>query len=133
METMDSIVIQEEDPFFCEYDTGHDLVIDLKENISDGRVRDRLDSSASKAKNIQCEYCPKTFLQASNYKTHLKVHGRGDQLYICALCGRDFQYKNSFQIHVATHNQGKIPATPLKNKTLLSFTLAPYCEKSNCH
>ena len=126
VETMDPIVIREEDSFFGEYDSEHDLVIDLKENISDGIVRDRLDSSASKSNKIPCEYCPKTFLQASNYKTHLKVHGRGDRLYICGLCGRDFQYNNSFQIHVATHNQGKIYVTPLKNKIVKSLKFSPF-------
>ena len=71
-------------------DESDDLVIDLKENL----------------KLWSCSHCPKTFVQACNYKTHLKVHGLNvDQLYICPLCGRDFAYKNSLAVHLGTHQQ----------------------------
>ena len=64
-----------------------ELVIDLKENL----------------KLWNCAHCPKTFVQACNYKTHLKAHGLNiNQLYICPICGRDFAYKNSLAVHLGT-------------------------------
>ena len=105
--TMDAIGISDEDSGFNEYDNEHELVIDLKENISE-RITNQSDCCTPlKDRSFRCEYCQKTFSQASNYKTHLKVHGLGDQLFVCGICGRDFQYKNSFQIHLATHEAGK--------------------------
>ena len=103
---MDSISISDEDSCSNEYDNEHDLVIDLKENISD-RISGKSERALLNDQRFHCEYCQKTFSQASNYKTHLKVHGLGDQFYICGLCGRDFQYRNSFQIHIATHKERK--------------------------
>ena len=102
---MDTVGLIEEDSFIGDYDGEHDLVIDLEENISD-TLADNNSGNILKSQKIYCDHCPKTFSQASNYKTHLKVHGLGAQFYICTICGRDFQYKNSFQIHIATHSEG---------------------------
>ena len=104
---MDTIGSSDEDSYTNEYDNENDLVIDLKENMSD-TLRTNRNCNILKGRNFHCEHCQKTFSQASNYKTHLKVHGLGDQLYVCRICGRDFQYKNSFQIHIATHEGGII-------------------------
>ena len=65
------------------------LVIDLKENVHECLH--------------ECSECPKKFGQAANYKTHLKVHGHCDQIYVCPICGKDFLYKNSLAIHIGTH------------------------------
>ena len=102
---MDAASLIQEDSFIGDYDGEHDLVIDLEENISH-TLADNNSGNILNSRKIYCDYCPKSFSQASNYKTHLKVHGLGKQFYVCTICGRDFQYKNSFQIHLATHSEG---------------------------
>jgi len=100
---MDTIHVADVPSCLNDYDNDeHELVIDLKENISD-RISVKNKGRPLEDKPFKCEYCQKCFSQASNYKTHLKVHGLGDHLYVCGLCGRDFQYKNSYLIHIATH------------------------------
>jgi KRAB domain-containing zinc finger protein len=78
--------------------------------------------SASPPPLHACPDCGKTFRQASNLRTHLKVHGKvAGEFFICGLCGRDFQYKNSLRVHLGTHDPGG-------NDTLLHD--CAYCSKS---
>ena len=53
----------------------------------------------------ECEDCGKVFKQASNLRTHLKVHGKSAvrEFFLCSLCGKHFQYKNSLLVHLGTH------------------------------
>ena len=53
----------------------------------------------------ECHDCGKVFRQASNLRTHLKVHGKSAvrEFFLCSLCGRHFQYKNSLLVHLGTH------------------------------
>ena len=58
----------------------------------------------TKKPKFDCENCHKITTQKSNYKTHLKVHNSVcTTLYICAICGRDFNYKNSLHVHMGSH------------------------------
>ena len=123
-ENMDTASLIEEDSFIGDYDGEHDLVIDLEENSSD-TLPDNNSGNRLNSRKIYCAHCPKTFSQASNYKTHLKVHGLGEQFYVCTICGRDFQYKNSFQIHIATHSEGIRKNGLLINIIQLSIQIGP--------
>merc|ERR1719471_526299 len=53
----------------------------------------------------ECDDCGKVFKQASNLRTHLKVHGKSAvrEFFLCSLCGKHFQYKNSLLVHLGTH------------------------------
>ena len=53
-------------------------------------------------KPFTCNYCDKTFTQASSAKTHERIH-TGEKPYGCEFCDKKFTQSYSAKIHEKLH------------------------------
>lgn len=71
-------------------------------------VQDNSNSSISK-NNLQCRVCSRNFRSYKSLNVHMRLHMA--KSYKCAICGKIFTLKKSYQRHIAAHrrqNKGKL-------------------------
>lgn len=54
----------------------------------------------------QCIYCGKIFGSTKGLSRHIRFHTR-ENLYICNVCGREFNQKSHLTVHNLLHGKGK--------------------------